>query len=463
MSDLKLSYGLPKEDLKILTCSESFAMSSGDKSLASFIESAMDNFLLLDGEYHAKIEQITRQIKANNVHLLQQQEQESERSESLTSSHSCSSSRLSSSSTGTSSPSSPWTLSETALLAYIITALEEGSTPSTRLNLVQYELTSLLFPDKSQASVINQKYCIKYKKTLEEKRCSVINDWVHDKAELAKKINYAWDQLNKKYVENLEQRRMINKQRELCGYWSMLLDKHRQEKCERVKQLQIISEPLRRRRQAELQEQARCEAERRKLIQEHVAQFQREKEKAKLRQSLKAELEREMAEHLRLARGKINRVRVHCRRQERLKREKSRRDAEQARQAEQLARAAKLESIKEPVYIDYKPWNVISDTHVSAVRRFETLQALQDAHSEEQEMVKFFRESYSFSTESVMRDRRLRLEMKLRDAGLMESSYARQILQAMQPKPKPHLSTQIKFEIDASSNNNNRVNEMRGR
>ena len=64
----------------------------------------------------------------------------------------------------------------------------------------------------------------------------------------------------------------------------------------------------------------------------------------------------------------------------------------------------------------------------------------------EEDMVKFFREQYSFSAESVWADRRVKVEAKLREAGLIASSYARQVLMAMQPSEKPHLATQIKFD-----------------
>jgi len=65
---------------------------------------------------------------------------------------------------------------------------------------------------------------------------------------------------------------------------------------------------------------------------------------------------------------------------------------------------------------------------------------------EKEAIVKFFHEMYSFSSETVWADRRVRLESKLRESGLIDKSYARQVLLSMQPKPKPHLASQIKFQ-----------------
>jgi hypothetical protein len=75
------------------------------------------------------------------------------------------------------------------------------------------------------------------------------------------------------------------------------------------------------------------------------------------------------------------------------------------------------------------------------VRRYNTLN-----DPEEEGMIRLFQECYSFTAETIMKDRRVRLESKLREAGLMGSSYARQVLSAMQPRVKPHLASQIKFD-----------------
>lgn len=71
---------------------------------------------------------------------------------------------------------------------------------------------------------------------------------------------------------------------------------------------------------------------------------------------------------------------------------------------------------------------------------------------EEDEMVAFFRSRYnnSFSSEKVLRDRRNRVENKLREAGLLGNDYARQVLLAMEPKPKPHLLSNIQFKEDGN-------------
>jgi len=71
---------------------------------------------------------------------------------------------------------------------------------------------------------------------------------------------------------------------------------------------------------------------------------------------------------------------------------------------------------------------------------------LQKDPEEEPGLVRLFREVYSFSADTILKDRRVRIEAKLREAGLLDSSYARQVLMAMQPKTRPHLASQIKFD-----------------
>lgn len=69
---------------------------------------------------------------------------------------------------------------------------------------------------------------------------------------------------------------------------------------------------------------------------------------------------------------------------------------------------------------------------------------------EDERMAAVFRDCYSFSAETVLKDRRLRFQAKLKEAGLQDSAYARQILMAMEPKAKPHLQSQLKFDNELS-------------
>ncbi|CAL8070379.1 unnamed protein product [Orchesella dallaii] len=117
-------------------------------------------------------------------------------------------------------------------------------------------------------------------------------------------------------------------------------------------------------------------------------------------------------------------------------------ERQQAREKEE--RMTKLEKMKEKVEIDYHPANVLNDTHASLLRGHEIQSLLRSR--EENETVNFFRERYSFSAETLWKDARVRLETKLREAGLIDKSYARHVLLAMQPQPKPHLKSNIKFE-----------------
>jgi len=80
------------------------------------------------------------------------------------------------------------------------------------------------------------------------------------------------------------------------------------------------------------------------------------------------------------------------------------------------------------------------------IRRFSTVK--DKKRVEDEKMASIFRDSYSFSAESVLKDRRLRFQAKLKEAGLMDSAYARQVLMAMEPQPKPHLQSQVKFSQD---------------
>ena len=65
---------------------------------------------------------------------------------------------------------------------------------------------------------------------------------------------------------------------------------------------------------------------------------------------------------------------------------------------------------------------------------------------EDDSMVRLFREVYSFSNQTIEKDRRTRLQQKLKRAGLLGSSYARQVLTAIEPMAKPDLASEAYFD-----------------
>lgn len=251
LTDFKLPYGLPA-NLRMPKNPETIK----DPELASFVESASDEFLLLDAEYHAKLEQVINKLKDNYE----------------------------------STQTSRWSPRDSALLFYIMTSIENASN-----SLFQEELTRRLFPQCNYEVIIAQKYRLKMKRAWEEKRDNIIKDWMRDKEELQTKINTAWDNLTSHQVKKLEYVLERRKQKEKCKYWKDLLENMRNEKRLKVRRIQIMVEPyekmMEQRERTRMEEDERKRREQKELLEEYkkkrVLKMEQEQlEKGKLEKEL---------------------------------------------------------------------------------------------------------------------------------------------------------------------------------
>ncbi|CAG7826409.1 unnamed protein product [Allacma fusca] len=408
LQDMRLPYGLP-ENLRMPLDPTNIE----DAAICEFVEAANDEFLLLDGQYHTKMEEICNKLNQSYIYLTQNRR---------------------------------WTIAESALLFHIIKFLEESPEPSSAS--LQKDLTKKLFPDKTQEEIISHKYMLKSKRVLEEKRANIIRDWLRDKAELQSKTNSAWENLHKGKVKKLEKFLKIRKQKEICSEWAALLTKMRAERSENVKKIRVVTEPFVKKLEDNEKQRLKREADRKAQVKSAAQSFKEKKLEEKLETlQIKQEVE-ELTKRMQQAQLKANKSRVEIRKSEFEEKLRAKRLMEEKEQEEKKRKAEQLEKIKNKVEIDYDPINVLADTHATMVRRYE-IQESQSKKKEEnndEEMVDFFRKRYSFAADTIWADRRVKVEAKLRDAGLMGSSYARQILQAMQPGEKPHLKTNIIFD-----------------
>lgn len=109
MSDVQLPFGYP-EHLSIPLDTESIS----SKELRSYAETSLDDYHLLDAEYSAKLEQLGKRLQDNYESL----------------------------------QSSRWPPKDSALLFYVITALEDGGSATLR-----NELLTKLFPSAGEEGV----------------------------------------------------------------------------------------------------------------------------------------------------------------------------------------------------------------------------------------------------------------------------------------------------------------------
>jgi len=261
MADLELPHGLPTN---VPTQLPSGSGEFGDcKEIVGFIESAQDNFLLLDGEYHTKVEEITKELRTNYQLVT----------------------------------SRDWTNKDSSLLFYVVNSFKAtgpGGADSLAALPLQLELMHRLFPGKSQGDISKQKFRLKAKKGLEEKRGAVIRTWIRDKAELQFKMDVAWKEISKRRLAEMERKVSLKKQKELCDFWAERLQKLRLEKCEQVKKLRTMVEPLEKYVENKTKSIAESEAQRRDAAKMELKKYQLQKTEEEARVMAEQEMERSL-------------------------------------------------------------------------------------------------------------------------------------------------------------------------
>lgn len=417
VKDLELPFGLPSSGVLRIPVKNLELISS--PAIVEFLKSALEEFFLLDAEYHAKLEELMEKITDNFREL----------------------------------EMAAWSFRDSALLFHLMNMTTQSkSHQHFSSEKLCTEVAHRLFqpaPHGGRDGIIAQKYRLKVKRALEEKRDSVIKHWLVDKDKLVKKVNAAWEDIQKREQQKEEWSKEKKVQQVKCQKWTELLEKMRNDNRRKIRTIQTMVEPLEEQMRRQQKVKKEIEKSRRQEQKEMLTRFQRMKmengeEEKRHREEIQVKLEKDLK-----LRQIQNRARVHLRRQEFQDKKESEKEAERRKEEERQRRLDILERTKEKVDIDYHPANVLSETHSSLVRSHEiqSLINLRDGGgAEKEETVKFFRERYSFSAETLWKDTRVRLEAKLREAGLIGNSYARHVLLAMQPKEKPHLKSQIKFD-----------------
>ncbi|ODM97266.1 hypothetical protein Ocin01_09415 [Orchesella cincta] len=382
-------------------------------ALIEFIRSATDQFFLLDAEYHAKLEELMGKVTENFSEL----------------------------------QSADWDVKDAAILYHLMNMFQSDSNKTGShfsSEKLCTEVAIRIFPLYTREQVIAQKYRLKVKRALEEKRESIIKDWIRDKEKLMKKINGAWEDIQHQQQRRNELESEKRLQKEKCHYWMTKLEEIRLENQKKIRTIDVLMKPLEEQQKQKQLLQEKQERSRRYKQKHLVDKFRQMKiESLEAFQQRREEMDaaEEKEKRLRLVK---NQVRVDLRKEAFEMKRTAAKELARKQAQEEEERLANLEKTKEKVEIDYHPSNVLNDTHTSLVRCHE-IQSLLNLH-ENDETVKFFRERYSFSAETLWKDTRVRLESKLREAGLIDNSYARHVLLAMQPQPKPHLKSNIKFE-----------------
>lgn len=413
-NDAELPFGLPTSGVLRIPTKNLAVVTSLIKQ--DFLKNALEEFFLLDAEYHAKLEELSAKI-TDNIREFELAD---------------------------------WPSKDSALLFHLmnLTGQNKSHQHFSAEKLCTEVATRLFLKVHSRDNIIAHKYLLKVKKALEEKRSSVIKGWLQDKSKLVKKVNLAWEDIQRQEQRKEEWAREKKLQQEKCQMWVDLLEKMRNENRAKVRAISSLVEPLeeeQRRQQKAKEDQERIRRMEQKQLLEKFQRIKLEHDEEEKRHQ--EEIQEKLEKDKRIRKIQ-NMARVHLRHQEWREKKEYEKEIDRRKREDQRIREEILERSKEKVNVSWAPWNILNDTHASLVRSHEIQTLISIKNREEEEAVKFFQERYSFSAETLWKDSRVRLESKLRDAGLIGNSYARNVLLAMQPKEKPHLKSNIKFNND---------------
>ncbi|CAH1788049.1 unnamed protein product [Owenia fusiformis] len=307
---------------------------------------------------------------------------------------------------------------------------EQYPSGMTNRRLYFLDRMKMHLPHKTKASVISHdQWWLQYK-YYHDRRKAIIHDWLRDRKELLQKTRAVFAEacIEQEMLEVKNKHKAM--QQQLC---SLLYDQVSQWKDQKLEAQQLEEELLARQLEDEQEQQkvvSEREKKRRDKEKQEVLQFnkkraeEREKAEAYSRQRLE-ELKALMAEQ-----AEYDKERVKFREDQIQKKQEEIQELKEQAEGEKKLQEARLEALREQV----RP-NVEADP----ARVAQQTQAWFNRQVAEDNIVikKPLFEVNSFTAKQIGSDARVRLESKLREAGLHNTDYARSMLKQMQPPQAP--------------------------
>ncbi|PVD29952.1 hypothetical protein C0Q70_09213 [Pomacea canaliculata] len=265
-------------------------------------------------------------------------------------------------------------------------------------------------------------------KYLKERIKGLYSDWARDRRELLSKVKLIFQeavlshQLEELHSEN------IQRQRQYCQ-----VQEWREKKLEAMQLEAELEEQQRKLVEERLQAEQEEERKRRLKEKKKIKAFQTEK----LHQQQK--LEEEIRERLEILQKELeeqaiyDHERVHYRQQQLLEKMEERKKEQERKEEEEKEKEERLEALREQVRVvaERDPARTMQDTKAWVAHH------TQDEEHEYHGIYKPLFEIHSFTSKQITADPRFRLEQKLREAGLHNSSYARAVMATIEPLHPP--------------------------
>ena len=280
-------------------------------------------------------------------------------------------------------------------------------------------------------------------KSYQSQQAAIYTAWEKDRRDLLLKVKVTFADACIEFENEKKREENHKKQVEICYKLHEKVAAFQQQKVEAFRLQLEIDEKVRQQENEKLKLVEEKEKKRREKIQTRVKNYQEikmqeEAEKLEEEKSRLAEMEKLLKEQ-----SKRDAERVAYRESELKKRQDEKRLLQQKISEEQEEKERKLEKLREQVCVNVTadPQRVLQSTEAS---RGHVIKKDDPAELEELELQKPLFPIHTFNTKQITSDPRHKVEQALRQAGLHNTNYARQILANVKPlhptRPDQHSS-----------------------
>lgn len=260
---------------------------------------------------------------------------------------------------------------------------------------------------------------------------AVVSDWRLQKEVLGHELEVQVLTSLQKHCDSEQAQRQRSETRQRGEELRRRVEEWRQQATAAARQRQedAAREEAEARRLAEAETQR--EATRRNLVKRRVAVFKERRRQQEQERQQAEERRRQDAARRQQAEAEHHQRRVQLREELREQRLQQQQRLQEEVAGEQVQREQRLEAIRAEVRpeAERNPARLLADTQTSWARR----------GGEQPEQPQADAANHSFWDSQLHQDRRTRLEARLREAGLLDTGYARDVLKSLVAEVKPHL------------------------
>ncbi|XP_074550294.1 coiled-coil domain-containing protein 148-like isoform X2 [Halichoeres trimaculatus] len=302
------------------------------------------------------------------------------------------------------------------------------------------DMLQRLFPQKTRQELIEHERLWDWQHFTQAQLKVVTQQWQRDYEELLARALVTLQEAKHAHQEELELHRDRQHQLDICSHLKRKLQQWRAQQEEVAKLEAAVAARQQEEEEARLKREQERESALRSLQKEKVRQFylkqQRRRELVEQRdQERLAKLRRAMEEQ---ARQDRERVQFRADLLQRRKEEREAREIE--RQREEEDREHRLEVLRNQVVVvaEADPERMMADTEAWRSRRLNV---------KEFELPKPLYSINTFTDTEIVSDPRVRVEQALREAGVHQSQYAKEVMSVMKPPkpPRPDTKSVINF------------------